>query len=265
MDVVPRWRAVVVTALAICGAVCMRSWSGHLPAALWLPTGFLLAAALLVHHRHVGSLLLVRAVLWSNLLLGTVVCWYGGSSDRHVAPILALANGAALLLLGRRGLDGGAQNGRFVPMAFRGALVAILVMALADAQTLLFFGSLYFQLSGVDLRLVVPPLLIAGAFLGSVAGLYRLRVWGLALDAVASLGLLAFATTDLLRLGPMFNIVFAGSAIFQLVLVASVVVRLARGAAPAPSRLSRASVWLGMLAVAALMASAIVPVVHQYW
>src|SRR5512138_2198895 len=111
--------------LAVAAAVAMRSWPGHPPAALWMPAGLLAAAAVLLHHRHLGSQLLARAVLWSNLLLGTLASVVSVNGDRPVGLVLAWTTGAALLLLGRRGMEEGTP-GAFSPVAFRGTLLGLM-------------------------------------------------------------------------------------------------------------------------------------------
>ena len=77
----PWLRLLAAGGLAVGAAVCMRSWGRGLPAVLWLPAALLVMAAVLVHHRHLGSQLLARAILWSNLLLGVLVSWSGSSSE----------------------------------------------------------------------------------------------------------------------------------------------------------------------------------------
>jgi hypothetical protein len=134
-------RTIGASVLCVAAAVCMQSWGGSGPWQLWLPTLMLAGAALLCFHRNSGSQLLVRAVLWSNLLLAAVIAWCGSHREIAIAGALGGSTGAALLALGKAGLDD--ARGRFVPVAFRGTLIALLVMALADAQTLLLWGCLF--------------------------------------------------------------------------------------------------------------------------
>ncbi len=253
-------RGLVVSLLCLAAAVCMRSWGGHLPWQLWMPTGFLLAAAVLAHHQHVGSQLLARAVLWSNLLLGAVVAYAGNSREEPIASVLAVVTGLALLVLGRRGIDGDARGGGFVPVAFRATLVAILVMALADAQTLLLFGTLFFTEGGSASSTGAVSLALAAALILSIAGLYRLRVWGLLLDVVACGALVAASLLGALDLGPVFTLAFAISGGLQIVLAVPLLAALFfPRARKQPSALSRRGVWLGSAAVVAVMVVAILP------
>src|SRR5690348_16114701 len=76
-----RWtRLGVATAGALGAAVLMRSWNGHVPAALWIPTGFLVLSALLLHHGAVGSQLVARSAWWGAFVLGTVLAVDGHNS-----------------------------------------------------------------------------------------------------------------------------------------------------------------------------------------
>jgi hypothetical protein len=253
-------RTGLASLLCLAAAVCMRSWGGHLPWQLWIPAGLLGAAALLVHHRHSGSQLLVRAVLWSNLLLGMVVAWAGGGSrEVPVAAILAGSTGVALLLLGRHGIDGDARGDRFVPVAFRSTLTAILVMALADAQTLLLFGSLTFSESRSYNTTGLTSLALAIAFFTSIAGLYTLKVWGLLLNLVSCAAIITASAFGAIDLPPLFRWAFIATAALQILLAVPLLAALVTGARRQPPALARGGVWLGAVAIVGVMAAAILP------
>jgi hypothetical protein len=68
------------------------------------------------------------------LILGTLIAVSGGSSDRAIGAILASCTGAALIAVGRADLDEATPSGGFLPLAFRGTLICMLVMAMADAR-----------------------------------------------------------------------------------------------------------------------------------
>jgi hypothetical protein len=220
-------RAFLASALCLAAAACMRAWGPGLPWQLWLPAGLLGASALLVHHRHVGSQMLVRAALWSNLLLGVIISVAGSSREQHIAVVLAAATGGALLALGRQGLAGDARGASFVPLAFRAPLTAILVMALADAQTLILFGSLLAAEGNGPASTGVASLALAGALLLGIAGLYALKVWGLLVNLVACGAIVALAATGLLELPWELRVAFVATAALQIVLAARVLVALA--------------------------------------
>jgi hypothetical protein len=222
-------RAVLASLLGLVAALCMRSWEGNIPSALWIPTALLGAAAVLCHHRHVGSQLVARAAFWSNLILGVLAMVIGGHSERPIGLALAASTAGALLLLGRRGLDGHARTGSFRPLAFRTTLLAIMVMALADAQSLLLFGTLELEGWRDDGRSLVM-FGIAGLLVLGLVGLYRLRAWGLVAGAAGCLALAAAACGDVLRLPHALNVAFVATSMAQLVVVAPLAVAVWRGA-----------------------------------
>lgn len=249
---------VVATVAALGAAVCMRSWDHDLPAALWLPTILLALSALLTWRRHVGGQLLARAVWWSNLILGTLIATTGGDGERGIAALLALCTGGALIAVGRADLDETTPSGSFLPLAFRGTLICMLVMAMADAQSLLLFGALEIgdlprHLGRAPLRQALP-LVVAVPLLVSVIGLYRLRLWGLLLDLVASLGLAELALTGALELPRPLRLAYAVTAAAQWLVALPLLVALLRRRAPAP----RPSARSHAVAVTALLIGAMV-------
>jgi uncharacterized membrane protein YoaK (UPF0700 family) len=133
-------RRVLASLLAVAAAVSMRSWGPRLPVALWLPAAMLAAAAVLLHHRHLGSQLFSRAVLWSNLLLGIVITVVSHSRERPIAVVLAATTAAALLLVGRSGLGDDARAGGFVPVAFRATLLGLMTVGDSIAKLSLPIG-----------------------------------------------------------------------------------------------------------------------------
>jgi hypothetical protein len=233
---------------ALGGAVCMRSWSGGpLPSALWLPTLLLLASALLVWRRHVGGQLLARAVWWSNLILGTVIATTANGTDRPIAAYLALCTGGALLAVGRSDLHEATPSGSFLPLAFRGTLMCMLVMAMADAQSLLLFGALDVTAhmqprQGIPIAIAIP-------LVASVIGLYRLRLWGLLLTLGGSALLAAAALSGALDVPGPLRVAYVVTAAAQWLVSLPLVVALIRRRAPAaPSLRTR-----GYAATAALV------------
>jgi hypothetical protein len=256
-------RAAIVSLLCVGAAVCMRLFDGHLPWQLWMPTGLLVAAAVLAHHHHTASQLLVRAILWSNLLLGVVVAWVGNGRERSVAAALAVATGLAIFALGRRGLDGDARGDRFAPIAFRSTLVAILVMALADAQTLMLFGSLSLAGPWPHTTSGVSLLVLSGALLASIVGIYLMRVWGLLFNIAACVGIIVAVVAGAFYLPTLIQAAFIATAALQLLLLFPLFLALFTGAERRPPALSRRGVWLGSIAVAALMVVAVMPAIAR--
>jgi hypothetical protein len=258
------FRRVVATLGALGGAVCMRSWSPDVPAALWLPTALLVVSAVLIHRRHVGGQLLSRAVWWSNLILGTLIATSSGSSDRSIAALLAACTGSALIAVGRADLDEATPSGAFLPMAFRGTLICMLVMAMADAQSLLLFGALevteglhhlhvqhLLGREGLPIAIAIPMLL-------SVIGLYRLRLWGLLLDLAANLVLGMLSLTHTLDLPFPLRAAYVATAAAQWLVALPLLLALVRRRAPAsrPS-LQKGGYALTTTIVGAMMATSL--------
>jgi hypothetical protein len=248
-------RRLVATLAALAAAVLLRRWDGrYVPASLWLPAGLLVLSAALVHHRHVGAQLLARAVWWCNAVLGTLVAVSGDSKERLVGGGLSLAAGLALLASGRRTLEASDGAGRtaFAPVAFRGTLVLALVLAMADAQSLLFFGLLRLETGQHDYPVGPASLLGTGAVLAlAIAGLYCLRVWGLVLGIMTSVAVIVLAATRRLDVPEPLLVALAATSAAQLVLPLPLIVAAVRGrgAAPGDGALSRR----GHLAASALV------------
>jgi hypothetical protein len=230
-------RRIIATLGALGAAVCMRSWDNHLPVALWLPTGLLALSGLLLWRRSVGGQLLARAVWWSNLILGTLIATSGGSSERGLAALLALCTGGALIAVGRADLDATTPSGTFLPLAFRGTLICMLVMAMADAQSLLLFGAIevteHHHCVPEALSREALPLMLAVPLLVSVIGLYRLRLWGLLLNLAASLSLALASLTEVLDLPRPLRVAYVVTAGAQWIVSLPLLLALIRRRAPA--------------------------------
>ena len=247
-------RRLVASLASLAAAAALFLPSSPDATSVWIFVGLLALAAGLVHHDRVESRLVARAVWWSNLLLGAILCVYGSSHERTIGLELAAATAFALLVVPAADLDT-ARAGAFAPIAFRRTLLGTLVLSLVDAQLLLLAGALGAEKIEADWT-VAPPLVLAALLLIGAVGVLRLRVWGVALTALVRLALCALAAFGLVRLyvAPIPTLMTVDSAL-QLALLVPLVVALARGTAPR-ARAVRASVWLprvlavGVLAVA---------------
>jgi hypothetical protein len=254
----PVVRRAIASAGALGGAVCMRSWGPGLPLALWLPALLLGASSLLVWRRHVGGQLLARAVLWSNLILGTLISVTGSDWERGLACWLATATGAALLALGRQALDEAQPGDSFVPHAFRGTLICLLVMAMADAQSLILFGAI--EMSGLHELMShrALPIVLAVPLVVSVFGLYRLRLWGLVLDLAASLVLALVSLTPTLDLPSPLRAAYVVTSAAQWMVALPLVVAILRRRAPVSrASLERGGAIFASLVIVAMMGASI--------
>jgi hypothetical protein len=153
----------------------------------------LTAGAAVVHVPRMGPQLLARAAWWSTLVVGLLLCVFGGQSERHWGFLVALLCGGALLVAGRKGLAEASERDAHAPAAFAGTLLLMMVFALADAQTLVLLGILSFDNSGTPDAI----LLFAGAaaLACGFVGLYRLALWGALVNVATSGVLLAMCVT----------------------------------------------------------------------
>ncbi|WP_428265643.1 hypothetical protein [Haliangium sp.] len=229
-------------------------------ALLMIPTALSLLAAGLLHSRYLGAQMLARATWWSNLILGTLISTTGAGEDAMLLGLmLTLGSGGALLVMGRAGLGAGSVAGRFRPVAFRGALIVAMVMALADTQSLLLFGGM----TALDYSPSFLPLVCAVVMIVAVIGLFRLAVWGLALNLLANLAIAALGLCGVLGLPEPIVAALVTTAALQLLLPLPLLRAFVRGA----SHQARAGRnWWPLLAavVSALMALSVYALfVHQ--
>ena len=157
--------------------------SAHLAA---VPIALSLLAAVLVHRRSLAAQVLVRAVWWSNLALGEVVLMASLGTSAVLFGLLALLSGAAILIAGRRMLGEASGDTASLPAALRSALTLLMVFALADAQTFLFFGTVCALDHTEQLHVTLVMLGLGLGYVVGFVGLYRLRVWGALLNAALS-------------------------------------------------------------------------------
>ncbi|MEM7153907.1 MAG: hypothetical protein AAF799_13745 [Myxococcota bacterium] len=189
--------------------------------AVLLPIGALLVTMAWLRQRDLAKQMMVRALAWSTLVIGTIVSVFGLIPFAWTGPLISLGAGTALLLMGSRGL--GLTSRSFQPMAFRNHLLLALVLATADTGTLLFgstlqlgmaleFGSPgYFAQSGATLAC---GLVMAVA----VLGIYRLRTWALVLNLLANVGIAFVAMSGYLGLTIPVATALATTATMQLML-----------------------------------------------
>ncbi len=247
----------VACALASLGAAwsLVHASNHYTPWMLYLPIGLLVLAGGLQLGRGVGAQLFVRAVWWSNLLLGALIATSGSGSERTMGGELALGCGVALLALGRRGLD---ESERFAPIAFRSTLMAMLVMAMADAQSLVLFGGLELaepRYLHDQIFSSVAALAIAALLAVASLGVYRLKLWGVALNLAANVALGACALTGFFELPRPLLVAYTVTAALQIVIALPLWLALARGGGAQKPR-SRLAVALSATTIVALIAVA---------
>ena len=190
-----------------------------------LPMGLLAWSLRLMRLRDIGSQMLARAVLWSSVVVGALVAAnFMLEVERVVGAGIAVACASALLALGSRGLDEPAPGDVFAPDRFRGKLLLALVMASADALTLLFSGAMQLRV-GMDgwnlldtIDYAGPTMLAATVMALAVWGLYRLRTWALFLNLTANIAIAFFALEGSLNLSGSVAIALTATAGVQMFL-----------------------------------------------
>ncbi|HUJ61846.1 MAG TPA: hypothetical protein VLX92_25250 [Kofleriaceae bacterium] len=201
-------------------------------------------AALLIWSRALAAQLLARGTWWSMLLLGTLVAMIGDRDARHVAAFAAACSALALIAAGSRGLD---SRGRFTPVAFRGTLLVALVLAMADAGGLAWFGAGSAVFEHRYSVVMVVPLMIVG-----VIGLLRLRTWGLIVSMIANATIVVLAAAGVLTLPTPLRQLFIGSAALQLIIPLPMIVSIVRGRAPDPTAFRRTKAVAPIVVIVAL-------------
>lgn len=188
----PSLRKLVVGLAGVLGGlVLVFGMHGGGTDELAIPLVELVIAAVVVHLPALGPQLFARAVWWSNLGLGAIICLLGNSNSANSRPafLFVVLCAFALLAVGRRGLGDAGERGGYAPAAFKSSLLLLMVLALADAQTFFLFIVLVWRdQEHLGTTLVLGP--AVAAYVVGFVGLYRLRPWGAFLNALASLVLL---------------------------------------------------------------------------
>jgi hypothetical protein len=230
-----------------------------------LPVVALVSAAIVVLIPRLGPQLFARAVFWSNLGLGAILCLLGSGSETWSGFELAAACGIALLVVGRKGLAEGGERDAYAPAAFRSSLLLLMVLALADAQTFLLFGIL--NMDGADGARFGPHvsalLLTAGAVLAvGFIGLYRVELWGAALNVGTCVAVLIVAGAGLIQVDDKVRkVVCALSALHVLVASPMLLSLFTKRRLPSPSPRVR-GIAASAVIVGALLVCAVALMLH---
>ena len=167
---------------------------------------------------------LARAIWWQALAFGVVLAigHVMGEVDGPIAttiPLYILGGTLALGGAGQVGLD--IESEHFFPVAFRRSLTASLIMAIADTIALAFYAGIVL----VDGSFSPSTLLHAAEFSGAalvmviaISGLFRIKVWGLALNIVANVLIATLALTGVFDIPEVIAFGLAATAVAQLLL-----------------------------------------------
>lgn len=189
--------------------------------AVLLPIQALLVTMVWLRQRDLAKQMMIRALAWSTLVIGTIVSVFGLIPYAWTGPLISIGAGTALLLMGSRGL--GLTSRSFQPMAFRNHLLLALVLATADTGTLLFAATLQLgsaiEYSSTGYLIQSAATLLCGLVMATaVLGIYRLRTWALVLNLLANVGIAFVAMSGYLGLTIPVATALATTATMQLLL-----------------------------------------------
>ena len=218
-----------------------------------VPLFFLVVAALAIHERRLGAQLIARAAWWANLTLGTFLAADSGGDGLYGVG-LALGAGLALLVAGQDGIDEASARDAFAPMAYRTTFLVLMVLALAEVQTLGLIAAVLIH-HPVDHDLVIGIAFAVATLADIVAfvGIYRLTLWGAALAAMTAIGVLGVVQLETQRAPRVFVSLLALLQLAaSLPMLVSVITKR-----PLPSPGMRTRQRTSRLLVAGLIAAAI--------
>ncbi len=253
-----RSSAAGLAALAASTAFLLKLGNDVKPVAL-VPVVGPVVGALLVQFSSLGAQLLARGLWWSNVVLGVILVFAGTRSDSQLGLPLVLGCGAALALADRRSLAAAAERADFRPAAYAGTLQLLMVLALADAPTLLLFTHVEARHGHNPASLALGAAAI-GLLVGFV-GLYRLSLWGVLVTTVTSLALGVALVSGLVTVNDDLTRPLTVICAVQVLVAAPMLFSLAtRRPLPAVSPRVR-----GALATALLVAVALSAVAGSLW
>lgn len=212
-------RTVLTIVFSVLAALSFYMLDRHSPpVGVLITAGLLLIAPFLNRQSTLGPQIVARALWWQAAFLGVLIVTTG---SREVTGILMAIGGVgAILAAGRSGLAN--KTDAFVPVQFRRTLLLSLVLAIADLEALLLYGSIFLEERFSSSLHYLPSTIaffIAGAAMAvSVLGLYRLKVWGLAACVISNVCVAACAIGGVFELPTPLVVGLTATAVAQLLL-----------------------------------------------
>lgn len=206
--------------------------ANHPPVVLWLLSGVIAMSAVLSHSPRLGYRLMARAIWWQSFLLGGLMTVFGSHNESTTGLALAAGTGLAIASAGSWGLD--TPSDRFQPRYFRRSILLALILAFADTQSLLVYAGAQLE-NAPNFGATAPMLASAGAMLVGIYGLYRLKVWGLAVNIITNLAIAALALSGILDLHPALEGGLVATAALQLLIPIPMLRAIWRGASASAS------------------------------
>ncbi len=196
-------RAVLASIFSWCGALAY-GWCAYRQPNAFLLLLVLFAIPLLLAPfglLGVGSkrAIVTRSLWWAQVLLAFVLLSSTGR-EADLGALILLGSGLALAVAGRVGFEPSGQRSGSAPgrTPFAGSLTVAAIMALADAQFLLLLGmgKLY---EGHEPAAGLLGLAASGLTLVSTLLLSRSRTWGLLINVVSNLAVLALVVSNVIE------------------------------------------------------------------
>ena len=222
--------------------------------ALLLPAALPAIAAVLFQSRKLQLQLLARAAIWAAVILNMLLAHL----DRPPSWATAMVVSGALALLAAGRVAADSEPGAFQPVAYRKTLTLSLVLAFADTLTL-WMWTAFALLGGAPAADTLGFLACAVVTLVGAVGLYRLRMWALALNVLANLGIAIVFAAGLIEIREL-KIVFITTALAQLLVALPVLLGvILRRPLELPTWLQRGSRALLPAALLGVIALALQP------
>lgn len=175
----------------------------------------LLATIPLFFRKNLGSQMLTRALWWQTLLFGVLLLASERGAGFAIACFMSMGALMALVGAGRIGPTEEDEDSPFHPIAFRTPLMIALVLAIADTVTLFLYAGVGLERFSIN----SPLLTVAGiAMLVGLHGMYRLKLWGVALNLVTNLVVAGLILHGVFEIPAPLNAGLIATALIQLFL-----------------------------------------------
>lgn len=239
----PRLRTLLASLAGLGAAACFAVDVRTGP--WWFPVGALCLAAVFAQLPHLGAQLAARGFWWSNFVLGVLFCVFDSGGQRTASFGLTTGAAVALLLAPASALQQAAARAKYRPGLSPVTLQLLMVLAIADAETLGLFAIASSHNRPTPYEAWVYALGALGFLVGFV-GLYRLALWGVFASWVTAAAVL---TAVLAGFGFDRDLRTALAVLSTLQLAAPLpmLIALVRKRPPRPARVPRA--WLSAAAV----------------
>jgi hypothetical protein len=195
--------------------------SAELPAFSVLLGGSLIATIPMALRGGLGSQVLSRALWWQGALMGILFFLGLGVRSGSVEGIVATTalSFGCVTALASAGSAGLAQHSaRFEPVAFRGGLMLSMVLALADTQALLLYGSIMLSDGGPVTSKALPFFASASVMMLALWGLWNMRMWGFLLNIAANIVIAGLALSGVFDLPGVLIGGLVATAVAQLLI-----------------------------------------------